>query len=626
MTEDENKYHLQHYAIIVGISLIYSLITINLISGFRQLPSPLFGGDYYYQLGSIYHTYYSEIADWFKSSSFLGGRPTYSPIYSIIVTIFGRITGLSPMQAMLYINIPFIFLIIFSSYLLFYKLTKSGMFAIIGVLLFFPFTTLPILKYTQLAQFFAIPLFFLSLYLLYEHQSWFRAVVLGVSYGFLALLHPTGLIIGTTFVMLFAVYSVFSHSFDYLLAGEFSQFFGSLFDKRLISNLKLSSIFFIMAFLIGFLIAQVWWFEPIFVHFGKSSARVLEWGFQDFSSTTYQLLFLLQTLTGYFLNLSSPVGLLLSVFGIIGFYLIFTKKKDTESKFILFVFIGALMLTFHYFVTVPLAGTFFAPNYMDFMAFRPAFIMIGLFAALKMYIQSKIGESGVTKSAKYLIYLIVIVILVDAFISYDGWYNSRWNQVGRAPLNPEITALQTYILTNTSINDVFLSTNELSFMINAISGRKAVAFRRGHADTFSVLDDREIATAVILYGNNTEEKKRLIKKYNISFLYYSPYWVESEWYFDKTGKITGAYDPLTVFDTLENRAALEINGVQYLPQNTWLDPSMVGEFYKKVDILYVTPNNYEPREGAIWKEDLDSFLELVWKDDTSGSFLYKIHV
>lgn len=608
----KSKFDLRLYSILIIISIIYCIVIANLLSGFKQLPSPLFGGDYYYQLGSVYHIMDSPMEDWFKSSNSIGDRSTYSPIYGLIVSVFSKITGLQPMASMLYLNIPLIFVLVSTAYFLFYNITKNKVLSIIGLLAFVPFTSLPVLKYTELAQLFAVPLFLISLYMLYEKKTWKRAVFLGLTYGLLALLHATGLLIGTLFVAIFTLHSIFpTFSVSNL--------------KNLSENIRKSTVFFIIAFLMGFVLAQIWWFGPIFLQFGKSPSRVSEWGFQDFTSTTYQFVFLFETISEYFLNFSGPFSLSLSILGIAGLYFLFFKKEDNlEHKFVFLIFLSALLMTFHYFITVPLMGTFFAPNYMALLIFRPVFIILGIYAALRLLTTSKTDSASGFKYAKYLPHLLIILFLIEAIFAYDPWYNSQWKKVGRTSLDSSVLELQSYLLANTSVNDVFLSSNELSFMINALSGRKTVAFRRGHADPFSNLDEREIAAATILYGNNTNEKIRLIKKYNITYIYYDPYWVASEWSFDKTGRITGAFDPILTFDTSENRVQLENSGVQYIPQNTWLDPSMVEGFYKKVDILYISPSNYQFHIAAVWKSDLDSVLQAVWKNDKNGAVVYKV--
>ena len=695
------------------IFVVYCAINLYLIKDFKQLPSPILGGDYYYQLGSVYHLLDSPPSDWFKSSNILGDNPTYSPVYGLMIVSFSIITGLSPMQSIFYSNIPFILISIITAYALFYLVTKDPAVSILGVLIFLPYTAFPILKYTELFSLFAMPLFLIALYLLYEKQTLKRSIFLGIVYGFLALLHPTGLIIGTAFTLFFLAYSTFSHVLDMAIRQfDIRSIISSFSDKtKLIGNLWKSSVFFFLAFLIGFSIAQVWWFKPLFLLGGKTTSKVAEWGFQDFSSTTYQFTFLFETIAEYFLNFSGFLEAALSILGIVGlYYLLFKREEDPRSKFILLLFAASTLLTFHYFLTAPLLGSFFGPNYLAFIVFKLAFFILVFYTVTRLigsesvkagwvdlsqyagllflpsirfekpiyktdvslsgYAPSQSGSMQgsefvpVSQSIKiekggwidlsrftgflslldgpinpirdnlsnllvvvktYLPHLLVFFILMNSAIAYDGWYHDHWREAGRNQLPQQFVELQNYLLANTSVNDVILSSNELSFAINALSGRKTVAFRRGHVDPFSNLDEREIAAAVILYGNDTNEKLKLIEQYNISYVYIDVNWIPSEWSVDSGGNIIGAFDPLAVFDTPENRRALDSFNVTYRSDNVWLDPSMREGFFRKIDALQVSPLNYDLRNGPIWKDDLDKLLTGVWKSSDGSAVLYKIN-
>jgi hypothetical protein len=613
------------------VFLIYSAVLLNLFKDFKQLPSPVYGGDYYYQLGSVYHIINSPPGDWFKSSSIIGNLPSYSPIYGLVVGAFSIVTGLQPLQAMLYSNFPFLLISLIAAYALFYLTTKNEIVSIIGVLVLLPITVFPVMKYTELMMVFGVPLFLIALYLLYEKQTLKRAVFLGLAYGFLALLQPTGLVLGTAFVLFFLVSSAFSHVFDSLMKRESgSALLSALSDKeRLAENVKRSAVFFLIAFVIGFLLAQIWWFKPIFELGGQSPARVNEWGFPDFTSTTYQFIFLLETVTQYFFNLGGLLEIALSALGIVGIYLLFLRNEDSkESRFVLLAFAVSALVTFHYFLTVPLIGTFFGPNYLAFLLFKPAFVIVVAYAAARLLREGKIDSIALGGFVKYLPHLLLLLIAASAAFAYDGWYHDKWKEVARQPLQQFQVELQKYLLANTSVNDVVLSTNELSFTVHALSGRKEVAFRRGHVDGFSTFDDREVAAAAMLYGNNTGERVRLLRAYNVSYVYFEYYWVQSEWTFDQSGNVVGSYDPIAVFDTPENRRSLDQNGVKYAPQNTWLDPSSKGGYIRKVDILYVTPSNYQfSQERELpWSEDLDKRLQQVWKSSDGNAMLYKVTV
>jgi hypothetical protein len=183
------------------------------------------------------------------------------------------------------------------------------------------------------------------------------------------------------------------------------------------------------------------------------------------------------------------------------------------------------------------------------------------------------------------------------------------------------------VLTNTDVHDVFISSKENAFMINALTGRKVLTLRRGHMEHFVEADPREVALAVILYGNNDAKRAELLREYNVSYLYWDVYWINSEFTIED-GQVSGWYDPILVYDTPENRMIFDENGVRYAAINTWIDPSAKGEDVPMFDVLIVGPENYEAFNHP-WNSGLDPYLERVWQYDEGGLTyvaVYKVNV
>jgi hypothetical protein len=589
--------------IIFAIWFAYSLILFNLFSSWQSLNSPLLGGDYFFQMGSIRHILSSPPSEWFKSSSILGEIPTYSTIYAIIVAEYAKLTGQYLIYSMFSINYLFVLLAIITLYFLFKNIFDNKWIAMFGILLFLPFTSLPIMKYTEFAWAFAVPLFLLGLWYFYKEQSLKMALIVGLLYGFIALLHPTCLIIGGALIGFFGLYM-------------------TLKDKLPVSEaFRTKFVYFFIAGILGIAISLLWWAYPL-SHLGSlGSGQVNVWGFYDLSRLDIQFTFLLQTLMDYFINFSSVTFALISLLACAGLFWIIKSEKTESSIFIILLLVASALLTFHYFLTVPLMNTFFAPNYMNLMLLHLAIIILCCFAIKHLFV----FLNNINKIYSQISAMIILAVLIlGAYLSYDGWYNYQWFKVARNPISENYLELSNYLLANTSYNDVILSTNELSFVINAMSGRKVLAFRRGHVSPFYEFDSREIATAIILYGNNTEVKKQLIQKYNVTYLYIDSYWIESEWHIDySTNKVVGKYDPLLVFDTPENRKALSDNGVDYYATNDWVDPSMSDNLHRKMDILLVTPNNYR-NSRYLWASDLNDYLKEVWRSSDNSSYLFKV--
>ncbi|MEM4264025.1 MAG: hypothetical protein QW666_03990, partial [Candidatus Woesearchaeota archaeon] len=70
-------------------------------------------------------------------------------------------------------------------------------------------------------------------------------------------------------------------------------------------------------------------------------------------------------------------------------------------------------------------------------------------------------------------------------------------------------------------------------------------------------------------------------------------------------------DPLIMFQSNATEKILQKNNITYFKQNTWVDPALKGEDFKKFDLIFISPENYRSFEKP-WKEDLDPYLKEVW--------------
>jgi hypothetical protein len=608
--------------ILLMLILVYTLLVSNLVLGFKQLPSPIYGGDYYIQMGVVCNVMYNTPMHWFDGS-IPGSKPGYLPIYAIVIGTFGKLLGLTPMQAMLYFNFFFPLITIIIAYFLFKKIFKDKRAAVLGVILFLPLTSFPILKYTYFTQYVMIPLFLYALFLFFDSQTIKNALLLGVMGGILSLSHGLGFAIGMWLM---------GFSFLFLLLKQVS-LSGCKIRK---SHLAIAAIC-IVPMIITFLIAQIYWYKAMFVMKLKMVSRQAEWNTNDFSNNAYKIIFLLNTLIERFFPVFQTTSLWKLVCGILaiaGLYALvrYFKRKEKESteinleekniEFVLVIFLASATLTFSYFVTEPLFGTNLIPPYLNFLIFRVGVIFLSIVGYI--YI------CRIDLAKRYLFYGLVILFFVDLVMSYNQWYNDQWNIVGRRELSPGMIALQNALLKNTQIDDVILSSNELGFLVYALSGRKVIANRRAQMDPYFDFDKTQLAAAIILYGNNTEERVRLLKEMNISYVLYSRDWIMTEWHFDDKGNVIGMFDPLLLFNTEENRKSLERYGIKYVAINTWVDPALKGPEFKKLDVLIITPDNYEISTEGVWKKDLYNYLTPIWThfEPSTGEYfiLYKVTI
>lgn len=143
--------------VIVFAGLFYGILDWGMASQFEGLPSPIYGGDYYYQLGQITRMYETSPLEWMGSSNGIGERPGYMPVYGALVAVFGKVLGLGPMDAMLAFSAVVPLLSLLSFYFLGKEAFGDGKVAAVLALLLFPGAM--VLKYTEFVIFVVAPLF-----------------------------------------------------------------------------------------------------------------------------------------------------------------------------------------------------------------------------------------------------------------------------------------------------------------------------------------------------------------------------------------------------------------------------------------------------------------------------------
>ncbi len=584
------------YILVFAIATIYAFLVFLTHSEYKQLPSPLYGGDYYHQLGQIYHMYESSPLEWFSGNNMLNRLPSYMPLYGILVTIFGKLLGLNPMQALIYFDAPIAFFCPILWFLFFRDMFKDWRIGLVGAAaagysLF--------LKYTAFNAAIMAPLLFYSALIFYRNKSTKNSVLFGVVWGLSAISHSVGF-----FYPLFLM--------------------GTFFAVDLWKNRQNVREYFLeikwgpiaLVFIIGFIIAQVFWFQPIFIYHGKTPLKNSIWGIIDFRNTEVQVGYLIITVQRNFFDFSSAANTLLSILKIIGAYVLIKQVKE-EHEFLFIMVFSTFVAVFSYFITSPLFDMHFVPPYIEGTYLVWAAFALGILG-LK-FLMEKFGGY-----ARYTAFALVILLVAEKGAEIVNQQQSQWGQVAMRELQPYVLEGQAWILKNTKVNDVFLSTNELSFALNALTGRKVMISRRAHCDPFVDYDRRMLDAAIILYGNDVEKKKELLKKYEVKYIYVDVGWASSEWTIEEN-RITGMYDPMMLFDSPENRQELEKYGIKYIAMKTWVDPSMKTTEYRLFDVLIVSPENYDNSGYGPWKDDLDALIEPVWKYSEGWYDIVKIY-
>ncbi len=591
-------------ALIVVILLYFSWQS-DLISGFKQLPSPLYGGDYYYQMGAVNNVKYGGSA--LGGSNLNEGGPGYFVLYAYIVGNLARMFGLDAMSAMFYFSEVVLVLSLLISYLFVYCLFRRKEVALIGALLYVQITRFPVIKYTDFAQILVFPVFLYALLYFFRERTIRSAALLGAAFGIFSLSHGVALLVaGSAGMMVFAYLFFIQH----LKKGEH----GMMLDyasirKDLYRNATLAAV----VFGVGLSIAMLYWYGPVFKNHLKVENTLHMSSGTDFWNPAVQANFVGGTLRGlFFSDWVSALRLL----GIALFLLV--KKYTDGMKFAVLMFGTFLLLLYHFLLTIPLLNTHFLPNHMLFFGALP-FLLPALFS---LCVLADMGR--IKRYSAFMFLLLTAYIVYSQSSAWDAKIKEdRWVQVGFAEQQPNMQSLRDWVASNTGVNDVFLSSNELSFALNALTGRKVVTTRKAQNYPFIDIDARAADAAVILYGNNTRLRVDLLKKYKVTYLYWDYYWIQSEYSFDNNGRMVGTFDPLMVFEKPYYHAYFNGSNVSYFKMYTWPDPAGRDESVRKYDLLFVVPNQWNWQHP--WSNQLDPYLREVWNYTQDGQVISRVY-
>jgi hypothetical protein len=286
---------------------------------------------------------------------------------------------------------------------------------------------------------------------------------------------------------------------------------------------------------------------------------------------------------------------------------------------------GCIFATFSYFITIPLLSMHFIPDYMANYYMWGIGLLISIYG-LNSLINLEIFKKYCPKRNLYFsaIFILLLILSSNGFILHienDSWLKSGYN-----PMSEQYSSLQNYLLENTEVCETILSTKELSFAVNGISGRKLMVNRWAQQNNpYLDFSERDIDASIILYGNNASKKLELIKKYDIKYLYWDTHWADLEYRFSENNSLSPC-DPLLAFYNPKYEQKLDENGVKYYRVDWWVDPCQHKP--KKFDLLMISTENYR-NSVKPWKKDLDPYLEEVWNYSSDGqkiAILYKINI
>lgn len=595
---------------------ILALFTYGTVSRFQSLPSPLFGGDLYYQQGVVEHLLAG--GNPLGSSSIPGGVPGYLPLYPALVAASAFLFGLTAYDGLRYFAVLLAFLTPLAWYLPFRKLTGSAWGGVIGSLTLVyaasamnGMLALPIMKYTEFTFCLMVPLFLSALQSVYDDPRTANAGLLGLFYALLTLSH-TIVFIAATFLLA----AVLAARTVLVLKREGAP---GLAVRRWIPQALVFAA-------VSLPLLLLYWYQPLFVHRLHMPYDRVHIDFPDYGVSSVRTGFLVWSIKDLFFNFADLHNGLRSILFLYSLYSLARNGgklfRDPAVTSLGALWAGSFLATFAFYITEPLLGMNFIPPYVYGLTMPIAFVLPAVY-----FLSRNAAASRTLRSAPVLLALVIVLTALIAARYSSEQKSYRFFKNSAAPLPAGLATLAGHIKRTTSVNDVFLSTKELGFMLNGLTGRKLVTNRWLHQnDPYLDLPARDLAAAVMLYGSDQSARLALLRQFGVKYLYWDFNWEATEYQADRSGQVV-KMNPLHPLDRPEARALLDRYGVKYVPSLTWPDPSVNQPVhYRQYRLLLVSRENYRKADRP-WEPGLDPYLEEVWAHQENGrklAVLYKV--
>lgn len=585
------------FILILVISLF---LNFSLISELKQMPSPLYGGDLYNGLGGVNHILSG--GNVLESAQMVGEPPWVPWGYHLSVAAFSVATGLDALHALMYFSLVVQFFSLIVVYLLAARVAGNRNVALIASVLVD--LSFPVFKYSDVATVLAVPLFALMLAQFMEKPGRRSAALAGIAMGIMGLSNTQAFFVGIIMFGFAAICLLYPRIREKGLKLE-----AVLEEKELVTNLGI-------LFLVGFVLALLFWFKPIFVFHGQTPNDIQNITYPD---VTQMGIFMGQTY-GFFVSLLAPFGfdfpgIVFSALNVAGLY--FVLRNPGRYGIAVVLVATALAGILHPVITEPLLKT----QFMALMMFGRVSLITGLLLVSIGF--SNLAErikNGKAALAALAVCILLAGLMVNNYLSVRS--NDQWVKVGKDPLPPFYAELEGWIKENTNVNDVFLTTNEDGFMMNSLTGRKVVSYRRAHSSPYTDMHARMADQAVMAYGTNGQKTSELLEKYDVKYLLVTYNWVSNEFRVSDQGQLAGFFDPLDVPNNATNKAYWDANGVKYLQATMSMDPAPPANV-PLYDMIVALP--YPIQNGGPISPTLMGHFRLVKAIKAEGADIFQIY-
>jgi hypothetical protein len=495
---------------------------------------------------------------------------------------------------------------------------KDKTLALVAVLIFTRLPFFPVMKYREFTLYILWPLFFYAVYKMLETRRLSWGAIAGATWGIGSLSHMDFFPMAIFFA---PILGIFMYVVDFVFQKEGSF---KVNREKIKREWHKPVILLLVFFVVGFALAMPYWFQPVFVYKGHVPNPEPELRHVDFSKpATYMPYF-----GNHFKNLwfkfgddNSPfIWGIVSAFTLLAtLFLFLLRNFGFREKFIVLMMISAFFIPLHFILTVPIMGFHMDPYLMELFWYRILAVFTVPFAILAITHAGK--KFGFVKFLPYAVLLLLIIGNITDFRQRASTYS--WYQTGKQPLSPYLLEVSDWIIKTTNVEDMFIAPKEVGSAMNALTGRKFLAVRGNQESLISPVFIRQGELAVMLYGNNSEQTKALLKKYNVKYLYWDYYWLQAEFQFDNSGKLIGYFDPLYIMDSQDSRNYFTQNGVLFKPENMGIDPSSRDNpLVPKWNILVAYPPQFDA--GHPWSYSLDEFLVEVKSFSYNGQTIAKV--
>lgn len=561
------------------IILPFLILQLIMLSQFRQLPSPLYGGDGYWHSGEALMIYNGGLP--WENLQVSGEYAYYGWLNQLLVAFMAKLFAMDVHTAYIYFPAVLTVMVGIISYFLGKEFFGNRKFSLAFCLLSLTsgFTLIDPMRI--LGDIVLSMAFMLFLARALKSGKLSDRLAAGLLLGLAGLTHVIAFPALASFTFVLFLYRTFLSHIHVGFSPEDSKLSVSFEERK--KTTKDGILEFLPVILIGFLISLLFFWPILFVYHGEIKNPLQEYTEPDLSSYGFQVL--TETLGGTFLNFSSPVLIALSILTLFGAYVAAMSRKDFHCQFVFILLLSSLLTGFHYLITIPVSGKALIPLYFYSFLMRVCVPLLFMIAAFSVY------EKLSGKAKKAMLAVLFLFLIVNAFSTMSAAYNDTWAKNGRSEPTPVYNEIADWISKNTERTDVFLSHEELSFAVNSISTRNVLISRRTHFSPYLDIDRRIADASIILYGNNTQKADELIGKYGLKYVYWDANWAHF-------------MQMETHLTSTEFERYLTENGVPFQKGNGYLDPAW-SSYHPKYDVLVVLPEDETP-----WSSNLQSRLVL----------------